>query len=446
MHLTYFLVIILCTENIKNKNILDSIYFKNFERFIEGRHCLLNKKLLLEFLGDEPFATEKIELLFDICRTTYSILKFEKYNLIKPILMNTSVLHCNCNNLSLKSILIATFTSRLKDFCLLSDIKYKAAFISYGTRYYQPITLITKNKTNMKIIKAITEKIYAKKDNFFKTLKSQSLILDGNLIYELFYIISLAEQTLSRYSTSEQSNLYENFLNSKFIETVFKIQQNNNFPIHAFLLFDKKEDKLDRINFNCFEEALDINFLNNCIDYDSFTDGINFSSFINSTENFDIFCDATIILSFEYANLFLGLMQCYSKHLKRNILLRVEKHYNDQVNVKFIICNEMEYVKTIKEYYVRAYKSASDVSAEIETLVKTDKLHEFTTLLDLNTYSFKPNGTKGIDGWFYWLNCGHFLGFELIDDFLTKLDHNCHLCRKLVGIKICFQHKAYKAL
>ena len=259
-------------------------------------------------------------------------------------------------------------------------------------------------------------------------------------------VISLAEQTLSRYSTSEQSNLYENFLNSKFIETVFKIQQNNNFPIHAFLLFDKKEDKLDRINFNCFEEALDINFLNNCIDYDSFTDGINFSSFINSTENFDIFCDATIILSFEYANLFLGLMQCYSKHLKRNILLRVEKHYNDQVNVKFIICNEMEYVKTIKEYYVRAYKSASDVSAEIETLVKTDKLHEFTTLLDLNTYSFKPNGTKGIDGWFYWLNCGHFLGFELIDDFLTKLDHNCHLCRKLVGIKICFQHKAYKAL
>ncbi|KAF5140848.1 hypothetical protein AAJ76_6000013877 [Vairimorpha ceranae] len=439
MYLAFFLEIIICAEN--TEDILNSAYFKNFEKFVNGNHCFLRRQSILKYLRFVPFAEEKTELLFDICRKTYKILKFKKYNLIKSILIRTHVLLYLCNNLNLKSLLIATFMSRLNNLCLLNYDGHRTTLKSHCTLKFQIVTYINEGSIDMNYMRKVEQLTEANIEELLESVKSLPFILNINLIYELARITNLAEKALETYSTPQQAAIYGNFLNPKFIENVFEVKHT---ATHFFLLFDKKDKKLDRINFNCFGEALDINFLNDCIKYDSFRDGPDYSPFINLSKDFDIFCNETITLSFDFADIFLGLIQCYSKHLKRNILLSVEKHANDQVSLQFIICNEMEYAKKMKEYYARAYKSAPDISSEIENLIKIDKVHEFTTLTDLHTYSFRPNGTEGIDGWFYWLDCGHFLGFELIDDFLTKLDHNCHLCRRLVGIKICFQHKAYK--
>ena len=439
MYLAFFLEIIICAEN--TEDILNSAYFKNFEKFVNGNHCFLSRQSILKYLRFVPFAEEKTELLFDICRKTYKILKFKKYNLIKSILIRTDVLLHLCNNLSLKSLLIAKFASRLNDLCLLNYDGYRKTLKSHCTLKFKIIAYFNGGRTDMNTRGKIIQIAEDKASVLLESVKTLALIYNVNLFHELICIDDLAEKALETYSAPQRAAIYGTFLNPKFIENVFKVKHT---ATHFFLLLDKEDKKLDRINFNCFGEALDINFLNDCIKYDSFRDGPDYSPEINLSEDFDIFCNETITLSFDFADIFLGLIQCYSKHLKRNILLSVEKRANDQVSLQFIICNEMEYAKKMKEYYARAYKSASDISSEIENLIKIDKVHEFTTLTDLHTYSFRPNGTEGIDGWFYWLDCGHFLGFELIDDFLTKLNHKCHLCRRLVGIKICFQHKAYK--
>lgn len=198
------------------------------------------------------------------------------------------------------------------------------------------------------------------------------------------------------------------------------------------------------MSFESFEALIDLNRESECLDLAQFTYVSNDPQCMNKCENFEYLNNRTLNLSYEQSDLFLGLIKYYADVLERNIVLKIRENLVGQVAVQFIINDEVDYINRSIEYFDNKYDSTEEMLKEIKSAIDQDRPHEFTTLEDLTTYTFKDNGEEGIEGSFYKLKCGHFLGLELVKDFFLKLDHKCHLCRKLVGIDRHFKSTVYK--
>jgi hypothetical protein len=132
--------------------------------------------------------------------------------------------------------------------------------------------------------------------------------------------------------------------------------------------------------------------------------------------------------------------------IKKEVLIKISKFQISRVSIEIVNIGSTYPLDLILESLKRECDSTKEMNKRIVRNIADDKVHTFTTVMDLKTYDFsKPSeDSKPIETKCLRLSCGHFVGQELLKEYIYDLKFKCHMCNRQATMENYFETSVYE--
>jgi hypothetical protein len=417
----------------------DTLLFQTIKDVLDEKHEFINRNFLLHLFTKEADKDE-IDEIFKTLSIVYDIVSDKEKAIILDTMHDNFEEYTSYKKHNVKTLFLSKLISRLTDISCNYDVifrnpKYKKA----------NIILILKLTSGYK--KYLKTDSISKASEFLNDLSNPIVrkLIECDSFVDKFLILEIIYISLFRKEIDE--NLRNNFYDcTPYYELLSRMHQIFNPKKSSMFLFffgkGYKNEEISQVSvstkFPTSENLLSI--------FKGFSFEKKNSGNISPSNLVDDFANKAIYFDNEYTDLLLSQLHLFSVLHETEILIKMTKIGENK--------NSIEIQKIEDNFHLnlklRSLKERHDSTKEMEKLIKRNiiegKLHGFTTVVNIKSYTFKkPSpGSVGTLSICLRLSCGHFIGKELLAEYFYMLNHKCHLCRQDATVANYFETIVYE--
>jgi hypothetical protein len=437
----------LCNQSIYK----DSPLFMNIKNVINAEHEIITKDSLLKFFEGEKYVLNKVAYLFSTLQEAYKIISDRNLGLLKNLMIGNYDIGESYNLLNYNSIVLSNLLTRLVHISNYNLDNYEPIYYSTNNLFMTYLPLNYTYPLNSETYTKIEQYFNNKKNPSVKKMSFGLNFIDKILVLEILYLSASFDKE-QKYllnflpPTEKGYSLRIDFTNILF--------RSNYINDNAYILlgrfgsfYSKISGSLLSIFYKTYEDGPVFSFSNNLC-------GINLLNPCYHNPSIGWVLNKTVCMENKFTDIYISQLKYHCELSKLDVLAEIKKIDDSTSSIRVINIGSDYTVDLFLDCLKEKCDSTKKIKELLEKNIKEDKLHSFTTVLDLITYSFKKptdldagNLTEEISkkpSKCLRLSCGHFVGEELLEEYFTKLEFKCHMCNIKTTIKHYFEAEVFQ--